>query len=138
MTHQECRDFGVVLCTYVLIVSQPIVREPDTLVMKRRGNAAAAVMAAHNSVLDLHYECAYDRARTVQNLRTSFGTSFVVIQDATESRATTDGSTLTLDDCARHDQHIAKALVIALLMKMRGVFTESMPQHPLPYRDQPR
>jgi len=33
----------------------------------------------------------------------SCGNSFVVIQDATESRATSDGSTLALDDRARRD-----------------------------------
>lgn len=38
----------------------------------------------------------------------------------------------------RHDQHVAEALLIALVMKMGPVFPERMPQHPLPDRDQPR
>jgi len=38
----------------------------------------------------------------------------------------------------RHDQHIAEALVIALLMKMDAVFSKRTVQHPLPDRNQLR
>jgi hypothetical protein len=39
---------------------------------------------------------------------------------------------------ARHDEHIAEALVVALLMKMGAVFSKRAPQRPLPNRNQPR
>jgi len=44
----------------------------------------------------------------------SSGKSFVVIQDATKSRAANDGSILVLDDRARRDQCIAQPLMITL------------------------
>ena len=68
----------------------------------------------------------------------SCGKSFVVIQDATKSRAATDGSIMALDDRTRRDQRIAQPLMIALEMMMRDILTQRTTQHPLPDRNQPR
>jgi len=41
-------------------------------------------------------------------------------------------SSSTVGEGIRHDQYIAEALVIALLMKMRTVFSQRTAQHSLP------
>ena len=45
----------VVLRVHVLHVAQPVVGEAHALVLERRRDAAAAVVAAHDDVLDLEH-----------------------------------------------------------------------------------
>jgi hypothetical protein len=59
----------------------------------------------------------------------SCGNSFVVIQDATQSRAPNDGSALTVHDRARRDQFIAQPLMIALEVMMGDILALRTMQH---------
>ena len=48
-------DLGIVLRVHVLDVAQPVVGEADAPVLERRRDAAAAVMAADDDVLDFQH-----------------------------------------------------------------------------------
>jgi Phage integrase family len=64
----------------------------------------------------------------------SCGESWVVIQNASKSRATSDGSIFALDYRARRDQRIAQPLMISLEMMMRDILMQRTTQHLLPDR----
>lgn len=66
--------------------------------------------------------------RDVQKLyRLLCGSSLVVIEQSSKSRATNHGSFSTLRGRARHDQHIAYTLVVPLVVKMGAVFSQRTP-----------
>ena len=52
------------------------------------------------------------------------GRSLIVIEQSSKPSTTNHRSSSMLGGGVRHDQHIAETLVIALLMKMRTVFSK--------------
>ena len=79
------------------------------------------------------------RARDIPKLcRMLCSRALIVVEQASKPRTTNHQPYSVLGGSVRHDQHIAETLVIALLMKMRTVFSNRTAQHSLPNRDQPR
>src|ERR1700730_4877713 len=60
------------------------------------------------------------------------GTSLLVIEQSTKPMTANPRSLSMRRRGARHDRHIAEALVVAFLMKMGAVFSKRTPQHPGP------
>ncbi len=97
----------------------------------------ATLLKFHKALVDRKYRLLF--SRNVRKLdRLLRGSSFIVIQQSTKPKTTHQRSVSMRRRGARHDQHIADALVVALVMKMGAVFSQHAPQHPLPDRDQPR
>ena len=60
-------NLGVVLRMHVLNVAQPVVGEADALILQRRRNSAASVVAAHDDVFDVeHIDGELHHRKTVQ------------------------------------------------------------------------